>query len=309
MKNFVTKDLSLKVVALGLAVLLWLSLSGEEYLEQALSIPVQYYGTPADLEYTSELVQTVDVHIRSSRNIKISESNIAAVVDLRDAKPGRKIIPLTADAIRLPSGVQVLKVTPPRLTVDLERTARKTVPVHPDIQGVPAEGFEVTKVTVQPPTVNIEGPSSKVERVNGSVTETVNVSGYSSDYSAVVNVTLEDSFVRLERPAQVEVRVQIRERRFPQVIENIPVQPTNTQYSAVVSPREIDVTARVPKSLAGKRQPILLSAHVDLTGLEPRRLPYQVEPQVVVAPEVADQVTIVSKWPQTVSVRIQVAKR
>ena len=54
---------------------------------------------------------------------------------------GERIVQLTPDQIQVPFGFRVVKITPSLLTLNLERTQRKTVPVRPRVIGRPARGL------------------------------------------------------------------------------------------------------------------------------------------------------------------------
>ena len=55
--------------------------------------------------------------------------------------------------IQVPFGFRVVKITPSLLTLNLERTQRKTIPVRPRVIGRPAPGFEVAEVASDPAEV------------------------------------------------------------------------------------------------------------------------------------------------------------
>ena len=116
---------------------------------------------------------------------------------------------LTPAAIRVPFGVTVVKITPSILTLNLERTERKTIPVRPRVTGRPAAGFEVAEVTSDPPEVRIAGPSSRVQEIESAFTEPVSVEGASASTTEAVGVGLEDPLLRLEGGSRVRVSVSV----------------------------------------------------------------------------------------------------
>ena len=108
------RHLALKLLALGLALLLWIVVTGEETVERGLRVPLQLQQFPAELELQGEAATTVDVRVRGSSGAlgRVSPGDIVAVLDLRSARPGRRLFQLTPEQVRAPFGVEVFQVTP-----------------------------------------------------------------------------------------------------------------------------------------------------------------------------------------------------
>ena len=60
------RHLGLKILSLALAALLWLVVSGEQIVERALRIPLEFTNLPAQLELVGEPPTVVDVRVRGS---------------------------------------------------------------------------------------------------------------------------------------------------------------------------------------------------------------------------------------------------
>src|ERR1700722_11633221 len=158
--------LGLKLLSVALAVLLWMVVAGEEIVERGLRIPLELQQFPPGLELDSEPPSLVDARVRGSSGTlsRLSSGDVVAVIDLRGAKVGRRLFPLTPEQVRVPFGVEIVQVTPSTVALVLESSASKQVPVEPTLEGTPASGFVVGKKTVDPPSVEIVGPDSAVKR-------------------------------------------------------------------------------------------------------------------------------------------------
>ena len=139
LRGLLLDNLGLKGISLLLAFLLWLQVGSQQNFQRTISVPVEFYNLPVDLEITGDYAKEVDVIIRAQRRVE-SVGRMSAVIDFKDARPGTAIVPLTADRniTNGPSGVEVLGIIPARLRLELERIAEKTVRVEPEIQGKPA---------------------------------------------------------------------------------------------------------------------------------------------------------------------------
>jgi len=206
------QNLALKVVSVILAALLWLIVSGEQTVERVLRIPLEYTNIPAQLELVGEPPTVVDVRVRGSSGAlgRLSSGELAAVLDVRAPRPGQRLYHLTGSDVRAPFGVDVVQVTPSSLALFFERSSTKTVPVLPVLEGQPAEGYIVEKVTADPSKVEIVGPASSLKDLTSAVTEAVSVDGATTTVVESVTVGPADPAVRLRGPqttAQVTVAI------------------------------------------------------------------------------------------------------
>jgi len=203
-------NLALKIVSVILAALLWLIVSGEQTVERVLRIPLEYTNIPAQLELVGDPLTVVDVRVRGSSGTlgRLSAGELAAVLDVRTPRPGQRLYHLTGVDVRAPFGVDVVQVTPSSIALFFERSSTKSVPVLPVLEGQPAEGFMVDKVTADPPTVDIVGPASSLKSLASAVTEAVSVEGASKTVVETVTVGPADPSVRLRGP-QTTARVTV----------------------------------------------------------------------------------------------------
>ena len=171
------RQLGLKILAVAVATVLWLTVAGEHVVERSLRVPLEFRNIPQDLEIVGNAPDSVDVRLRGSSAVlsRVQSGEIMAVLDLSTARTGSRLFHIRADEVRAPFGVEVSQVVPTTLALELERSARRKVPVAPVIDGDPAPGFVVGRVTSDPPTVEIVGPDSRVRQVAEATTEPVSV--------------------------------------------------------------------------------------------------------------------------------------
>jgi len=173
------RHFGLKVLALGLAILLWVVVSGEATVERGLSVPLELQEFPPGLELQTKPPSTVDVRVRGGSGTlsRLAPVDIVAALDLRGATAGQRLFHLTPDQVRVPFGVEIAQITPTTVALVFEKSATKQVPVVPAIDGKPAPGFIVGKVTSDPARVEIVGPESSVKRAAAALTESFSVAG------------------------------------------------------------------------------------------------------------------------------------
>ena len=267
------RHLGLKVLSLVLALLLWMIVSGEETVERGLRVPLELLQVPAGLELTGEVPATVDVRVRGASGSlsRVSTGDVVAVLDLRSARSGRRLFPLTPEQVRVPFGVEVVQVQPSALAMAFESSASRQVPVVPAVDGRPAPGYVVGPMPADPKTVEVIGPETAVRRVTEALTEPVSVSGARDHVRQSVILGLIDPSLRLKNVRAAMVTVQIVPAPLERSLRGRPVHLRNVPgtLEAQAVPSAVDLTLRGSREALARVEADDIVAYVDLAGLGP----------------------------------------
>lgn len=267
------RHFGLKTLSVGLAVLLWLFVSGDEVVERGLRVPLEFQQFPDGLEMMGEAPSLVDVRVRgaSSALSQLGPGDIVAQLDLKSAGAGRRLYQLTPEQVRVPYGVQVVQITPPTLALAFETSLTRSVPVVPAVEGDPSPGFVVGQVVVDPPTVEVVGPKSSVERVTEALTEPVSVGGASASVADSVTVGFQDASLRLKTPRQARVTVEIIPGPVERTLRERPVHLEHLREHLIARPipNAVDVVLRGSREGVNRVQSEDVTATVDVAGLGP----------------------------------------
>jgi YbbR domain-containing protein len=269
----------LRLASLGLAAGLWFVIAGKQTAERGVPVAVELRNVPRDLELTGDAVNAVDVRVRASPGLinSLDSGKVLATIDLAGAEEGERIVQLTPDTIQVPFGFRIVKITPSLLTLNLERTQRKAIPVRPRVIGRPAHGFEVAEVASDPAEVRVAGPRSRVQEIESAFTEPVSVEGVDRTTTEIVNVGLEDPLLRLEGGSGVRVTAVVRESQETRTFEGLRI--VSRGRPARVEPSRVTVSVAGPASQVRALAPGDLQPYVALPveGAVPGRLPVAVE--------------------------------
>jgi YbbR domain-containing protein len=262
------RHVGLKVVSVVLAALLWLLVSGEQTVERAVRVPLEFTNLPPQLELVGDAPEVVDVRVRGSSGAlgRIVPGELAAVLDVGTAKSGDRLFHLTSEDVRAPFGVEVVQVTPASLSLTFEGSLAKTVGVTVRIDGEPAPGFAVGGVMVDPATVAIVGPASAVKGLTEAITEPVSVAGATRAVTEDVTIGVADPVVRLRRAQNAHVIVSIVAAPHEWVVRGVGVRVQNGDANATVLPTDVSVRVRGPRDVMDV-DPTHYTAAVDITGL------------------------------------------
>ena len=241
------RNLGLKFVSIALAALIWALVSGERIVERALRIPLEFTNLPAQLELVGDTPTVVDVRVRGSSGAlsRLAAGELVAVLDLASARPGQRLFHLTGGDVRAPFGVEVVQLTPSNLSITFEGSARKTVPVVPEVDGDPADGYVVGTVSAEPSTVEVSGPESAVARLTEAMTEPISVAGASGNVTEEVNIGVSDPSVRLLSPESAIVTVAVTAAPVEWTVSAVPVRVRGA--AARVMPTQVTVHVRGPR--------------------------------------------------------------
>jgi len=209
------RNLGLKFLSTLVAFLLWLVVAGERVVERVMRAPVEFQNLPAGLELVGNPPDTVEVRLRGSSGAlsRIGAGDMSAVIDLSTARPGRRLFHITQSQVNVPYGIDIVQVGPSTLTMEFEMSGIRLVKVEPDIDGRPADGYEVTSVTSVPEQVEVSGPENALKRLVAAITEPVSVTDQTRTVREVVTIGVPDSTLRLRTPQTAVVTVTISPRR------------------------------------------------------------------------------------------------
>ena len=209
------RNLGLKFLSTLVALLLWLVVAGERVVERVMRAPVEFQNLPAGLELVGSPPDTVDVRLRGSSGAlsRMASGDMSAVLDLATARPGRRLFHITQSQVSVPYGLEIVQVAPSTVTMEFEVSGIRRVPVEPDIDGRPANGYEVTKVTSEPEMVEVAGPESALKQLQSATTEPVSVIDQTRSVREVVTIGVRDSSLRLRSPQTAVVTVTISPRQ------------------------------------------------------------------------------------------------
>jgi len=299
------RHLGLKVLAITLASVLWFTVAGEHVVERSLRVPLAVRNLPTNLEIVGDLPAAVDVRLRgsSAQLSRLDPGDVVAMLDLATARTGAaRLFHLRTDEVIVPYGIDVAQVMPPSISLSLEKSVRRTVPIMPATDGDPAPGFVVGRISAEPATVQVVGPESHVRKVAAATTEPVEIDGKSERVRDVVTVGVLDSSVRLaEPPLSATVVIEIWPAPIERDVGGVPVRSRNLAQGLVprVVPAVVRVSIRGQRDVLGRIRPDTIDAFVDLAGLGPGlyNLRVQVDP--------SEEVGVGAVTPSVVAVTIK----
>jgi YbbR domain-containing protein len=289
----------LKIVSVALAVLLWMMVSSQRAsVERGLRIPLELQNLPENLEMVEPPQEAVDVRVRGTADAlgRITPGELVAAVDLSAAQPGRRLFHLSPERVKAPFAVIVTQVTPSTVAIRFEPSATRSVAVVPSVEGEPAPGFIVGKISADPATVEIVGPESLLRRVTEAITEPLWVGSARADVKSTVIVGVADEGVRLKSAKTAVVSVQIVPAPAERQLAAVAVRARNLApgLRVTITPPAVSVRVRGTNEAISKIRDASIVAYVDLEGIGrgDYGLPVRLEPAAGVGVDQLDPTVV-----------------
>ncbi|MBQ9395983.1 MAG: YbbR-like domain-containing protein [Proteobacteria bacterium] len=245
-KAKVTSNIPQKLIALVCSLILFCVVVGDRNKTLDFEkIPVEL-RMPDGFVAVDEMSQTtVDVSIsgRTSLLRDIRRDDLGIIQISPPPREGNIQMTLQADMISLPEGIHVDHFTPEFLSINLEPLETREVAVSTDhaFTGELLPSYQLGEVRIQPETIEISGPRSKIMDINQLFIEPIDLTGKASTFT--VNRWVINNRVGIQtKSTQVEVTVNILSKSRQHVVLSVPIIPLNLKLNHEFTPSTIDLT-------------------------------------------------------------------
>lgn len=182
MERLPKKNLTAKIIALIMAIVLWVYVMNEQNppVETNMEVPLEVRNL-SNSSMASGIPEYVRVKVRGPRTIIIglSHNDIKSYVDLKGLSDGSNTLKVNT---AIPASMELVEVSPEKINFQLDTITSRQVPVEAKLVGVPSAGGTVGKITYSLPTVTIKGPSELLNAVT-KASATIDLTNQGKDFS------------------------------------------------------------------------------------------------------------------------------
>jgi YbbR domain-containing protein len=120
------QNLPLRLVALALASLLWLSVAYRvETIQRTFTVPIEYRNLPSDLTLDDPHPTEAQVTLSGAERVfDFDPQTMMVSVDMKTTRPGWQEFVLTHDSIEKPIGLTVQEIEPRVIRLRVHRLKR-----------------------------------------------------------------------------------------------------------------------------------------------------------------------------------------
>lgn len=111
----------LKLLALALAYALWVMVGQAPQVDVGVSVPLELRNLSPALRVTGGVTSRVHVVVRGPESIlrTLPSQQVGVVIELQGFGAGNHRIPLTAANVEAPAGIEVVRITPEEVRLEL----------------------------------------------------------------------------------------------------------------------------------------------------------------------------------------------
>lgn len=283
--RFLTENWQLKLLALALAVLLWVVVSAEQVTSQWIPVPLQVDENDPDFELLSSPGRE-EVNVRftgSGRDLmELAIRKPPLVLSIDRVQDIAQEFRLEPGMVQVPNQLTVnaQEVQSPLIRLEFRRLSSRTMPVRARVDNEVADDWAlVDSLRVVPAEVQIRGPAERVELVQEVSTVPFSLPATDSSFSTVI--AIDTSNLAGIGLSIGQVRVMGRVDRVVQ--RRLVDVPISVGPGVVVRPNVVDVVLSGPRSIVETIQPsafrvvISIPEVPDFIPLEGLSVPLRVE--------------------------------
>ena len=179
------------------------------------NVPVRVVqgSIPPGLDVRPPVVDPKVVTVRGPASVvdRVVEVRAEVIIEPNglDVNSNIDLIPVDAIGNRL-TPVDVIPATAHVLIPVFRHLESRPLPVTPVVSGIPAAGFEVTAVSVDPPLVSVEGDADQIVGLSQANTDQIVISGVTQDVVKDVGLSLPDGVLPVGGDVSVHVTITIQ---------------------------------------------------------------------------------------------------
>ncbi len=210
------------------------------FFHQMASFDRKTFTVPVEIKNNGMLIQTGELGRKRYVKLKVrglneqisalSENDFNLSVDLSSLTEegfyNAPVILNLSERASLMEPIEV-KISPEKISVNLEKKIVGAVQIKPSVSGNPSHGYEIKNISVNPSVVTVSGPESMIQRLDCIYTSALSVEGISSnlkDSAALVNT---NSLLSILDSKICEVEVEIQPQTETLKFTGIPISYEN----------------------------------------------------------------------------------
>ena len=243
-----TDNILLKVASLLSAMLIWIWVQNTQITTSTVRTKVNYIW-PDSLVRVEDPIQSIILNVEGpqGRINQLEDLELYISVDISDGIEGINPVDFSSRSIgNLPQGIKVVRISPPAVSIELDKPMQREVDIIPNLVGSVDSGWEVSSIEVMPSTVTINGPQQKIENITSIQTEAISVDGFSKSTIIPSGLSLPTSTIQSEWFAPVQVKLRLTPLMITKNFSAIPVTVREQGWKTTV--RIAKVSLRGPQN-------------------------------------------------------------
>ncbi len=293
-------DFLLRLISLGLAIVLWSFVGGEDIVNKNVMVPVEVINLPRDLVISNQFKKEIEVSVRGPRSLVLDmgKGDIVRQIDLAQATPGTMVLENSNDVIAVPRGVKVLGIQPKNVILSLDKMIQKQFVINPVTRGNLAPDYILKNIRMEPSSISITGPQTVLSQYEVLRTNPIDLQGLRTSTEIQVPLELDPVIIDLIGATTITAGLDISVETVQKTVLGLVVRVEKDGVLQRVTPATVAVTAAFPKTLI--RNGVDLKTLLDVSA-ERKDENGKMQVKVVAAKKTDDPVKVLKIDPMTVT--------
>ena len=244
-------ELPIKLLSMVLAVTLFVLVRNDKDATSGAYVKI-IYTLPEDRVLVSDPPPEVKLSVRGpwTKLQHLDRSLEPLRIDLTRVHSSE--VRLEEDMIKLPAGVRVASIVPSEVHVEFEPRVVREVPVQPILEGQPAEGFRVARVSAEPSMVRVDGAKSAVVAIERVPTRPLRITDVRAPVQGDVALEAPPLHTRFLESTTVLVRADVQPAIVEKAFDAVAIKIVGlTRMEGAVEPPTAKLMLRGPAALVG----------------------------------------------------------
>ena len=189
-------------------------------------------------------------------------------------------------------------ISPDRIKIIIDKSEQRNILVKANTNGVPAEGYQVTKIEINPSAVLVKGPERLLKELESVSTEPILIGRLQKPQSFKRKIVTGDNNIIVINQQTVEVTVGINTKPLQKSFESIKINPLGLDKISFTPPN-VSVFLEAQKQIMDIITPNDITAFIDARNVRDGgyQLPVKILP--------IENCNVISVMPQTVTVNMR----
>lgn len=213
----IVHNLGLKLLSVGFAIALFLIVRSQQVREFNRAVRVRLHTENGVLVIgPQERVANITLRMPDTLFTRLpTEEELTGEVDLRKENLGKIRVSLSGENFPNLDRRYSVIIHDPWLDIELDKLVQKKVQVKAVLQGAPRIGYEIQRVTIDPPEIELSGARQDLVKLESISTIPVDVSNLGpKDYSAQAGLALDlGASIKPTTIDKVTVKVSFGEKK------------------------------------------------------------------------------------------------
>ncbi len=278
--QLVTRNIGYKIASLILAILIWGIIQAEQIQDKNIEIRVNIQPAPG---YTirGDYVRTKSATMRGPRVWMIdAPKTLEADLNIPSGKQGRFRGRIDKEKIKKWNQRFQLMIHDPYIDIFVDRKIERTVPVKEILQGTPAEGYLIEKITLEPRVVTLTGVREDLLKLRQIATEPIDIDGIKNNTTKKVKLISPGRGVNSMSLSTVNAHFKVGDSKVNKRFGSIPIEVVGSDHKTRVKPTFASIMVQgTPGVLNFIKRPDF-RAFIEAQGLKPGRYEQDIKVQI-----------------------------